>query len=180
MGSGKTSVGRALGQHLNWAFHDLDTLIEEREGRKIADIFQKHGEREFRRAEHGALKQLLQELNDGRGRIVALGGGAFVHRRNAALLNGANIHTVFLDAPVEVLWKRCCNQASETGMERPLLRSREQFRRLYEERRSSYRQARVTIQTGKRQVKLIAAEIVKALALKRSRTAAQQGESSEV
>ena len=59
MGAGKSSVGRALGEKLGWAFEDLDERIERRERRKVHEIFRHSGEDEFRRAEHVALKELL-------------------------------------------------------------------------------------------------------------------------
>ena len=59
MGAGKSSVGRALGQRLNWIFEDLDDRIEARERRTVAEIFRDSGELEFRRAEHAALQQVL-------------------------------------------------------------------------------------------------------------------------
>ena len=176
MGAGKTSVGRALGQRLNWIFEDLDDRIQSREGRSVAEIFQDSGETEFRRAEHAALQQVLQELRGGGARIVALGGGAFVQRENAALLKAFSAPTVFLDAPIEELWQRCCTQASETGAERPLLRSVEQFRKLYETRRNSYRKAALKVQTGKRTVESISAEIEQKLGLKKIALRTQQGE----
>ncbi len=61
MGAGKSSVGRALGQQLNWLFEDLDDRIQAREGRTVAEIFRDSGEAEFRRAEHAALQHVLQE-----------------------------------------------------------------------------------------------------------------------
>jgi shikimate kinase len=176
MGAGKTSVGRALGQRLNWIFEDLDDRIQSREGRTVAEIFQDSGETEFRRAEHAALQHVLQELRGGGARIVALGGGAFVQRENAALLKAFSAPTVFLDAPIEELWQRCCTQASETGAERPLLRSVEQFRKLYETRRNSYRKAALKVQTGKRTVESISAEIVQKLSLKKIALRTEQGE----
>jgi shikimate kinase len=175
MGAGKSSVGRALGQLLNWMFEDLDDRIEAREGRTVAEIFRNAGESEFRRAEQSALKHVLQELRGG-GRIVALGGGAFVQKENAALLKRSGVPTVFLDAPVEDLWERCCAQASETGVERPLLRSREQFRKLYDTRSRSYSKASLKIQTGSRAVEAIAAEIVDTLGLKKIELRTEQGE----
>jgi shikimate kinase len=165
MGAGKTSVGRALGQRLNWLFEDLDDRIERREGRSVAEIFRDSGEPAFRQAEHSALKQLLAEIR-GNGRIVALGGGAFVQGKNVTLLEASGLPTVFLDAPVDELWQRCCDQAIAAGVDRPLLRSQEQFRQLHETRRTSYTRASVTIQTGGRTVEQIAAEIAQALALK--------------
>jgi len=176
MGAGKTSVGRALGQRLNWIFEDLDDRIQAREGRTVAEIFRDAGESEFRRAEHSALQHVLEELRGGGARIVALGGGAFVQKENAALLKASSVPTVFLDAPVEELWLRCRAQATTNGTERPLLRSREQFRKLYETRRKSYSKASLKIQTGSRAVETIAAEIAKALGLKQIALRTEQGE----
>ncbi len=164
MGAGKSSVGRALGQRLNWDFEDLDDRIERREGRAVAEIFRDSGEQGFRQAEHAALRHLLDDLC-GR-RIVALGGGAFVQKKNAVLLETAGVPTVFLDAPVMELWIRCSKQAKDAGIERPLLGSEREFRELYEERRKSYDKASVLIQTGNRSVDAIAAEIAKTLRLK--------------
>jgi shikimate kinase len=176
MGAGKSSVGRALGQRLNWLFEDLDDRIEAREGRTVAELFRDAGESEFRRAEHAALQHVLQELRGGCARVVALGGGAFVQEENAALLRAAGMPTVFLDAPVEELWQRCRAQANETGAERPLLRSMEQFRRLYETRRRIYSKASLKIQTGGRAVEAIAVEIEEALSLKPIALRTEQGE----
>ena len=176
MGAGKTSVGRALGQRLNWVFEDLDDRIQAREGRTVAEIFRDAGESEFRRAEHSALQHVLEELRGGGARIVALGGGAFVQKENAALLKASSVPTVFLDAPLEELWLRCRTQATTNGTERPLLRSMEQFRKLYETRRKSYSKASLKIQTGSRAVETITAEIAKALGLKQIALRTEQGE----
>src|SRR5881227_2738475 len=83
MGAGKTSVGRALGERLNWIFEDLDDRIERRERRTIAQIFRESGESAFRRAEHSALQEVLEGIQN-QARIVALGGGAYVQSNNAA------------------------------------------------------------------------------------------------
>jgi|SRR5580658_2111706 shikimate kinase len=181
MGAGKSTVGRALGQRLNWIFEDLDDRIEAREGRTVAEIFRDSGESEFRRAEQAALEHVLGELRGGVARIVALGGGAFVQEENAARLKAAGVPTIFLDAPVEELWQRCrsqasATQASESGTERPLLRSLEQFRKLYETRHSSYSKATLQILTGGRAVETIAAEIAEALGLKTIELRTEQGE----
>ncbi len=77
---------------------------------------------------------------------------------------------------MEELWQRCSDQASETGAERPLLRSMQQFRKLYEERRGSYIKAFLKIQTESRPVETIAAEIAKALSLKKIALRTEQGE----
>jgi shikimate kinase len=176
MGAGKTSVGRVLGRQLHWAFEDLDDRIREREGRTVAEIFRNSGEVVFRRAEHAALRQVFEELRGGAAKIIALGGGAFVQKENAALLKTSGLPTIFLDAPVEELWQRCCAQASDSGTERPLLRNLEQFRKLYEARRENYSAASLVIQTGNRAVEAIAAEIVERLGLKELAMRTEQGE----
>ena len=176
MGAGKTSVGRALGEHLNWVFEDLDDRIQQREGRTVAEIFRDSGEPAFRRAEHAALEQVLEELRGGVARIVALGGGAFVQDENAAMLLASGVPTVFLDAPVEQLWQRCSKQASETGAERPLLGGVEQFRNLHASRRKGYMKASVKMKTGSRTVKAIAAEIAESLGLRRIAIRTEQGD----
>ena len=176
MGAGKSSVGRALAQRLNWVFEDLDDRIQSREGRTVAEIFRVSGESEFRRAEHAALQQVLEELRGGIARIVALGGGAFVQEENAALLSTSGVPTVFLDAPVKEMWQRCCTQASQSGTERPLLRSLEEFRKLYETRRKGYAKASWQIPTGRRTVEAIVADIAETLGLKKIATRTEQGE----
>ncbi len=176
MGAGKTSVGRALAQQLNWKFEDLDERIERREHRTVPEIFRTFGESEFRRAEHAALEEVLAELSAGAVKIVALGGGAFVQENNAALLKASGVPTVYLDAPVEELWQRCCKQASEAAAERPLQRSIGQFRELYATRRNSYMKASLTIETGNRRLDEIASEIAARLGLRKIEIRAQEGE----
>ena len=176
MGAGKSTVGQALGRHLNWGFEDLDERIERREGRSVAEIFRDSGEPAFRRAERAALQDVIEELSAGVPRVVALGGGAFVRQENAALLEASSVPTIFLDAPVEELWQRCCTQAAEAGAQRPLLRSRKQFDELYAVRRKSYSKASLKIQTGSRAVRMVVAEIAEALGLKEIATRTEQGE----
>ncbi len=165
MGAGKSSVGRALGERLGWAFEDLDDRIERREGRKVHEIFRDSGESQFRRAEHAALKELLNELRNGAGNIVALGGGAFVQKHNARLIQAGGVATVFLDADVDELWRRCRQQAERQGINRPLLGSRESFRELYEARRPHYLKASLQQETGGKTVAQITAEVVGTLGL---------------
>ena len=176
MGAGKTSVGRALGQRLNWLFEDLDDRIQHRERRSIPEIFREAGEQAFRQAEHNALRELLDELHAGAAKVVALGGGAFVQPNNAALLKAFAAKTLFLDAPVEELWQRCCQQANESGTERPLLQSEEQFRQLHVLRRKSYLKASKRIATGGRSIDEIAAHIIRDLGLKKIGGPVAQGE----
>jgi len=165
MGAGKSSVGPGLAEHMGWRFEDLDHRIEQREKRRIAEIFSNAGEVGFRRAEHEALQELLQELRSGSKKVVDLGGGAFVQKANIGLIEAANLPTVFLDAGVDELWDRCRRQSEKQGMERPLLGSVEGFRELYEKRRQHYLRASLRLETGGKAVADIVAELIQALDL---------------
>jgi shikimate kinase len=159
MGAGKTSVGRALSHQLGWSFEDLDDRIQAREGRTIETIFRESGEAAFRKAEHMALRELISELGNSP-KIIALGGGAYVQPDNAALLKASGIKTIFLDGPVEELFRRC----QEQNLERPLLRSNaDHFRALYETRRPHYLKASLRIETQGKAVETIANEVAGAL-----------------
>ena len=160
MGAGKSSVGRALSRQLGWPFEDLDERIRAREGLSIEQIFQQSGEIEFRRAEHAALRGLLSELGTSP-RVVALGGGAFVQRHNAVLLEEPGMSVIFLDAPVEELFRRC----QQEQVERPLRGDLEQFRQLYEARRPHYVTAKLRIETAGKEIEAIAEEIRTTLGL---------------
>ena len=59
MGCGKSSVGRRLSELLCCPFMDLDSVIEEREGRTIPEIFATDGEEAFRRMEKESLEHVL-------------------------------------------------------------------------------------------------------------------------
>lgn len=167
MGAGKSTVGRVLAECLGWTFADLDNRIQQREKRTVAEIFRNGGEAEFRRVEHEALKELLQGLQSGSEKVIALGGGAFVQQSNISLLEAANLPTIFLDAGVEELLSRCQRQSENQGTERPLLESPEQFRNLYEKRRPHYLRASLRQATEGKDVEQIAADLIRALGLDR-------------
>jgi shikimate kinase len=172
MGAGKTCVGQALSAELAWNFEDLDDHIEQVAGRKIAEIFRDSGEVEFRRIEHEALRTLLEHSGLHSRKVIALGGGAFVQEMNAALIEAAKLPTAFLDAGVEELWDRCKRQLLRDRAQRPLMASREQFRKLYEERRPHYLKASLRVETSGKSVEQIVRKIIQGLDLrpKRSRS----------
>jgi shikimate kinase len=170
MGAGKSTVGKALAAQLGWRFEDLDDRIVAREQRSVEQIFRESGEPEFRRSEHAALRALLAESASAP-RVVALGGGAFITAENAALIAQSEAPTVFLDAPVDVLFRRC---QQEQHVERPLRRSQEEFGRLYIARRPHYLQATLRIETSEQNVEAVALEVARGLGLHQDRPS--QGE----
>lgn len=159
MGSGKNTLGQELACRLSWDFVDLDAQIEQREHLSISEIFRVRGERAFRLAENAALSDFLTN-SVGRNSVVALGGGAFAVESTRALLG--HWPTVFLDAPVEELWRRC----EQDGKERPLRRDRDEFARLHADRLAFYRQASLTVETHGKDPASICAEIERALCLR--------------
>ncbi len=167
MGAGKSSVGRALGERLGWTFVDLDERIERREGRTVAELLRTSGEQKFRRAERAALRELLKELQSGSAMIVALGGGAFVQKENAAGIKSIGVPTVFLDAPVAELWGRCQQQRSSQQVDRPLLIDAQSFQGLYDARRPGYLKASLRMETSGKDAAGVAAEVARAFDLDR-------------
>ena len=142
MGAGKTTIGLALAKLLGWRFVDLDDEIEAHAGRSIAEIFQGEGEAEFRRMELAVLKRMI-EAQEIRESVVALGGGAFVQPGIRKLIGKTGQITVFLDAPVSELLKRC----RESDIERPLAGDETGFRHLYEQRRAAYLDSDIRVST---------------------------------
>ncbi len=71
-GSGKTTIGRMVAEHLRRPFIDLDDETARALGAPtVGDAFTKHGEAAFRKAEAGAIARVLEAD----GRVIALGGG---------------------------------------------------------------------------------------------------------
>src|SRR5262245_50348350 len=101
MGSGKSTVARALAKRLDWQPLDVDELIEKREHQSVADVFARQGEAYFRAAERVVL---LDQLGS-RHVVVATGGGTFVDPQNRAVINNDGL-SVWLDVPLERLIPR--------------------------------------------------------------------------
>jgi shikimate kinase len=157
MGSGKTSVGKALARNLGWPFMDLDDLIETQEGRTVAEIFADAGEKEFRRIERVVLTELLRR--SAVAHVVALGGGAYAQSDNAELIRQEGVTTLFLDAPTKTLWQRCNDDAKD----RPLRQTFEQFSALHHQRRPHYLRATSRIDTSSKSADAIAEELASKL-----------------
>lgn len=134
MGAGKTTVGSLLAQSLHFEFLDTDKVIEQRQGRKISDIFAQDGEPAFRRME----SELCTELESAVGKVIATGGGLAVNPANMASLR-RHAFVVCLWASPETIYNRVRHQAH-----RPLLQTPDplaRIRDLLAERTPAYKQA---------------------------------------
>jgi len=96
--TGKTMLARLLGERLHMRAVDTDTLIEQKAGRTIVDIFTEFGEPAFRDYE----SQVIAELLLGEPLVVATGGGLPVQPANRELLQRAGEEGAL--RPATVVW----------------------------------------------------------------------------
>jgi shikimate kinase len=115
MGSGKTTVGKALAQDLNLTFYDLDWYIESRMHKTVPQIFAEKGEEGFRKIEHN----MLHEVAEFEDVIISCGGGTPCFFDNMDYMNGQG-DTVYLKATPEVLY----GHLKMGRTERPLLKNK--------------------------------------------------------
>jgi shikimate kinase len=139
MGSGKSTVGRALAERLGWSFFDIDAEIERAEQQPIGGIFATRGEPEFRRIETEAIRRRVASVERGSPAVVALGGGAYTIESNRALLENNGV-TVWLDCPFEIVVRRVAGDPLRPLAQDPVL-----FAALYQSRREGYRLAHMHI-----------------------------------
>jgi shikimate kinase len=114
MAAGKTTFGKRLAQHLGYAFHDTDQLIEKQRNLSITDIFSLHGELYFRALETEVLKNLLAS-NDKM--IIATGGGVVTLPENCHHLK-QHSKVIFLDISIPEQLERTKGDST-----RPLLKT---------------------------------------------------------
>ena len=120
-GSGKSKVGKLVSKKLNLEFFDSDTLIENKTGKTIADIFLNCGENVFRKMESDIIAELYLRENF----IAALGGGSVLEKQNWKLIKQSG-KTIWLDASIETLLERL-----QKNQHRPLFPKKNQSEYLY-------------------------------------------------
>ena len=157
MAVGKTTVGRHLASHIGFTFHDTDRVIEQRAGADISWIFELEGEERFRDRE----QQVIEEMTQRQGIVLATGGGAVLRERNRALLRERGI-VVYLRSGIDLIIERTRNDRR-----RPLLQVddvREQIETLTAERGPIYEAAaHLAITVDHRPPKSVAADIAQLL-----------------
>ena len=104
MGVGKTTIGKRLAKKLNYAFVDIDKIIEKQEGESISSIFKNKGENYFRKLE---TQQTIKELKKDNS-VISLGGGAFMNKELRKVLK-QRASTFWLHWNSDTLIKRIKN-----------------------------------------------------------------------
>ncbi|WCT75453.1 shikimate kinase [Sphingomonas naphthae] len=141
MGVGKSTVGKRLAARLRLPFVDADHEIERAAGCSITEMFARHGEAQFRDGE----RRVVARLIDGRPRVIATGGGAFINDETRALIM-ARATAVWLNADIEVLVERVGRRDGS----RPLLKDKDPrvvLRELAAVRDPIYAQAHIHIRS---------------------------------
>lgn len=156
MGSGKSTLGRRLAEHLQLPFFDSDHEIVQQTGVEISVIFEMEGESGFRHRE----RQMIAELAARQSIVLATGGGAVTDADNRLALRQGFV--IFLDVGIE-------QQLNRTGFSqnRPLLQGvdrLETLQRLNRERRPFYREiADLTVEVDGISTRALAHRVVRQL-----------------
>ena len=115
MGSGKTTIGKALSKETGMMFYDLDWYIESRMRKSVSQIFAEKGEEGFRKIEYN----MLHEVAEFEDVIISCGGGTPCFFDNMDYLNQQG-DVVYLKATPETLYKHLLM----AKVERPLLKGK--------------------------------------------------------
>ena len=143
MGTGKTTIGRAVAFRLKYQLFDSDHEIEREEQRTIPEIFATEGEAYFRKLE----RRFVEVGHPASQCVVACGGGLVVQPGMLNFLRTKGI-VICLHASLETVLTR-----TSTNRNRPLLDvedPRERIRTLYAEREPIYKRAGAVILTDQR------------------------------
>jgi shikimate kinase len=155
MGTGKSTVGRAVAHKLGFHMVDSDHEIEREQGKTIPEIFAQDGEAAFRAME----RVFIESGHPAERTVVSCGGGLVVQPGMLALLKSKGV-VVCLHASVETILARTSRQQN-----RPLLIAEdpaERIRTLFAQREPIYRHSGTVILTDARPLTDIAGHVMRA------------------
>jgi shikimate kinase len=101
IGSGKTTLGRALAERLDWPFDDLDVAMKRVAGKSFRDVVADDGWLRFRELEYNICKGFAALDRT----VIGLGGGTVRYEWNRDVLQGSGVN-ILLTAPLETLAER--------------------------------------------------------------------------
>ncbi|MCR5430560.1 MAG: type I 3-dehydroquinate dehydratase [Eubacterium sp.] len=134
MGTGKTTVSKALAEILNCKEVDTDKYLVNKYGKEITEMFEVMTEDEFRDAESVAIEEIAKTTNQ----IISCGGGAVIRKKNSDVLKKGGV-IVRLEANPETIFERVSRRTT-----RPLLNGNmniDHIKKLMDERELRYREA---------------------------------------
>ena len=113
MGCGKTTLGIKLSYKERVGMLDTDKMIEQKNKKSVAEIFDSEGEAAFRQMETDILKEIAQYHER---YIISVGGGLPLREENRVLLRDLG-EVIYLRAEPDTIYGRLKNDTT-----RPLLR----------------------------------------------------------
>lgn len=162
MGSGKSTVGPILANTIGYEFIDLDQRIEQKEGKKIGEIFATEGEKKFRNSERAMLREILTSTST----VISLGGGTVTNDETLELIKKNGI-MIYLKSDADHIFKRL-----RTKSDRPMLRDDQgnlldgndlmtKIQNLLDTRSPFYEQADIIISTDDKKIGYTIDELAK-------------------
>jgi shikimate kinase len=144
-GTGKTSVAAHFAKVYGVPVQDSDSMIEQRTGCSISEIFASVGEEKFRSLEYKTIATLLDTRPCA---VLSVGGGAFTMEHTRALMLEKS-YCIWLKLDIEALQERLQKNPGA----RPLLKVKDPataLQELYAKRAGAYAQAHWQVDmTGK-------------------------------
>jgi|AntAceMinimDraft_18_1070375.scaffolds.fasta_scaffold88308_2 shikimate kinase len=154
MGSGKTSLGKSLANDIDYNFIDLDGEIEKAAGIKINNIFDKYGEKYFRKLEMETSRKVIKNSENN---VIATGGGFPINENNFKWMKNIGI-IIWLKASAETIFKRI-----RSSKDRPLLTnpSIQSIEGILSERMKYYQRAKYHIDTNGKSLNMTVNTLIK-------------------
>lgn len=149
MGTGKSTIGRALAEMTGYSFIDLDEAIEKEVGRSVREIFEREGESFFRKKERQNVINFLDKTE----LVLALGGGSLQNSSVTGRVKNNSL-LVFIECPFSVILRRIKGDEkrplllNSEGSQKEFEALKNELKKRYENRLPLYNQAHIIIDSS--------------------------------
>ncbi len=158
MGTGKSTLGKALADTLQLNQVDLDDVVVQEQHMEISHIFAQYGEERFRELEHDALCRYAAQPD----LIISPGGGAVLRAENRAVMK-EHCMVISLLARPEVILER----VNRDAVVRPVLENRkpgqsklERIEEVLAQRMACYHEADLVLDTSDASVEELTQQVL--------------------